>query len=859
MPVEKESLEQRFKKRLRVFFTLGFIILSCLVMAWDFTQFKQNSLNQLKSKHDLVERAFFTYLQKAEFEISGIAQLFASSGLPSGREMKSLFSSHDTFLLGVIDFIHIEREDGFSIEDPRSQLYLDGSASVYDMFSKIGKWQVFTTGVSDYFLVFKKEIVSLQGRNLGYIYGFISLNNNFVFAHSLLKSASVDGVSLLTNQGGGIFDVKTPKAPVDEWMRMYKEEISLSGTPSKIELGVLLQQTELFSFEDEVPYKMLLLALILLSGYLTIVKLARSAIFTPMLYSMNDLMLTQNAAYKEFDEIEKIINGRSASEKEQLGALQLLMEGSSTVVIFCDEVASVLRMNQDAKVLFSDAENARTLFDFMPITSHSSIQKALKGEAGTTFTLSFSHVNKTYHWTIYAYIAESGFRGLALIGKDITKETQLEWQLSQIQPAAFLIGQQVGSEELLLELSYLAGRCDSSNSFPIGEWLNALVFCLKGLSDLKDENSARSSLGKVLCSELDRVPITFYSRGDIVIDCDMEAASVMYFWPGEFKALLSSLVMMIHSNELVEEKSISFKVSHQKLTIDVLGVSHSRPVFSKLVERLVEKVGAKLEVGNDKHLSISLPYVFTETELIELPSNFSVVWIENGYERSALVMFALHRLAVNVTCVRSVDDFFLQSNTLEKIDAILVGCADYSYPDYNELAETMSMMLDRKDLPIAMVGCNKVDNGSDFILDYYPFSYSVAELLISLCQLRPVIPEDLRLNGRNWLLVGGTKVTKAIVKSELVDHDIVPHFVDEMESYTSLLHNYDIEVIVALDTKVSSKLATMKMEFPTVRILLTQPIDAEIDAEIFLIRLPHDASRIKEMIEFVSSKNDIKN
>lgn len=857
MLAEKESLERRFKKRLREFFILGFVILCGLVVTWDFSQFKQNSLDLLKSKHRLVENVFFAYLEKAEFEISSISQLFANSSLQSGREMKSLFSSHDAFLLGVVDFIHVERGDGSSIEDPRSRLYLAGSASMYDFFAKIGKWQVFTTGASDYFLVFKKEIVSQQGRNLGYVYGFISLNNNFVFAHSLLKSVNVDGVGLLTNQGDVIFDVKTFKSTAEKSMLMYKEELDLSGIPSNIELRVSLQQTEFFSFEDEVLYKTVLLALLLLGGYLVILKIARNAIFTPMLYSINDLVLTKKTTYQEFDEIEKIVHGRSAREAEQFRALQLLMEGGSMVVIFCDEVASVLRMNQEAKSLFNDAENARTLFDFMPIISHSPIQKALKGEVGTTFILSFSHVNKTYDWTIYPYIAESGFRGVALIGKDITKETQLEWQLSQIQPAAFLVGQQLGSEELLLEISYLSTRCENTSSFPVGEWLSALEFSLRALSEIKDDNTIRCSLGKLLCDEFDRVPINFYSRGDIFIDCDIDSACVMHVWPGEFRALVSSLVMMIHSNELVEEKSISFNVRNQKLGIKVVGVSHSRPIFSKLVERLVEKVGAKLELGKDKSLSIYLPYLFTESDSIELPSESTVIWIENGYERSSLVLSALNRLAIDVICVRSIDDFFLESNKLNKIDAILVGSTHYSYSDYDELVETMSMMLDRRDLPIAMVGCNKALDEFNFRLDYYPFSYSLAELLISLFQLRPVISEELRPKGRNWLLVGGTKVTRAIVKSELVDHDIVPHFVDEIDSYSSLLNNYDIEVIVALDTKVSNKLVRMKLEFPSVKILLTQPIEAEIDADIFLIRLPRDAPRIKEMVEFISSKNRI--
>ncbi|MCZ2722061.1 hypothetical protein O1D97_10445 [Marinomonas sp. 15G1-11] len=859
MFLEKESLEQRFKGRLRTLFIIVFIALSGLCTLWELNQAKQSTLVQLESKYGLVENTFFDYLQRAEFELTTIAQLFSSSNLPKGKEIEALFSSHDAFLLGVIDFIYLKKSDGTSVEDPRGHLYLNDSVLLYSPFSKIGKWQIFSTGEGRYFLVFKKSMVSIEGKNLGYIYGFISLNNNFVFANSLLDSVNVDGVTLSTKQGSIIFDVKTSRLLSANPLRIYSEEIELSGQPSALELGVFLQEPNILSLDDVLGYKILLLALSFLAGYFIVLHLSRTSIFVPIIDSINDLSSTKNTRYQEFDDIEKIVNGKSASEAEQLRALQLLMESESIVVIFCDEVASVLRMNQEARHLFNDADSARTLFDFMPIISHSPIQQALKGEVGTNFNLRFSHVNKIIHWTLYPYIAESGFRGVALIGNDVTKETQLEWQLSQVQSVSLLAGKQFGCEELLTELNYLAGRNENSDNFPVGEWLSSLVFGFRGIEGVKNGvNDIRCTLGRLLCDELNRVPVDFYKRDDILIDCEIDSACVTYVWPREFRSLVTSVVMMIHSNELVEEKVIAFKIENQKLIISVTGISHSRPVFNTLVERLSEKIGARLDMENDQNFSIHLPYILTERDMVELPNDSCVIWVENGYERGSLVQSAFSKLNVEIINVRSPDDLFLQSEKLKRIDAVLVGCASCSDSDYKNLVHTMSMMFDRhNDLPIAMVGVNKALNEDDLFLEYYPFSYSFAELLISLFQLRPIIPEDMRVKGRNWLFLGGTKVAKAIIRSEFSDHDIVPHFIDDADSYTALLNNYNIEAVVALDNSGSNRFVSMRQEYPNVRMILTQNVELPINTEFFLITLPYDAPRIKEMIEFVSNKKSI--
>ncbi|MFT2111802.1 hypothetical protein [Marinomonas sp. 2405UD68-3] len=857
MYLEKESLEIRFKRRIGVFLFLVFAVLSVIYTMMKYSEAEQMVLSQLENKHNLVERAFSSYLQKAEFELSSISQLFSNAQLEEGREMNSLFSNHDDFLLGAVDFLYVKRDDGRSIIDPRSSLYLDDSAALYSVFSKIGQWLIFATDESSYFLVFKKNMVANEGESIGYIYGFISLNNNFVLAQSLLTNVNIDGVMLSTAEGVTVFDGKGDDFTSEELMSSYDKNLDLSGSFSTLQLKVFLKKADFFLFEEVLVYQILLLAFGLLGGYFMIMFLSQKAVFNVMSDAISDLSITKKTKYREFDEIEKIIHGKNASEEEQARALQILMEGASIAIIFCDEVASVLRMNQEAKQLYSDAEGARTLFDFMPIISHSPIQQALKGEAGTSFTLSFSQVNKIFHWKLYPYIAESGFRGLVLIGNDITKETQLEWQLTQTQPSSLLGSQQISNEKLQSELLFLAARCDRSTDFPISEWLNSLAFGLQGVGNHESSEEKVSTLGRLLCDELTRMPVELQSHDNFFIDCGLDVACISYPWPRELKSLLSSILMMIHSNELVEEKALCFKLEEQKLIIQAVGVSHSRAIFLQLVECLVEKMGAKLNISNGRRFSIALPYAVTGCSAIELPVDSQVIWIENGYEQSELVKSTLNDLNVELVCISSAEDIFLHSMQLERIDAILVGCSHQYDEDYNELLETMSMMLGRSDLPIARISCNSKGCYESLRLEHYPFSYSIAELLISLFQLRPISPDDMLPEGRNWLLTGGTKVSKAIMRNELIEHDIVPHFIDDIDSYLPLLNHYRIEVIIVLDQISPKVLMKIQLEFPQVMVLLTQKESHNNDAKYFVIRPPYDTIRIKDMVTFVNKSTVI--
>ncbi len=857
MYLEKESIEKRFKRRISSFFLIVFILLSIVTTAVKYSEAKDAVLSQLERKHHLVESSFSLYLQKAEFELSGVSQLFSNSQLEDDREMHSLFSNHDGFLLGSIDFIYVERNDGRSILDPRSSLYLEDSADLYSVFSKIGQWFVFSVGEGNYFLVFKKGMVSSEGIGVGYIYGFISLSNNFAMAQSLLMDVNIDGIKLSNSQGDTIFEERGARFMTEEGVDSYGSVLNLPDSLATLELRVFLKKADFFSFEEELAYQIFLLAIALLSCFLIVVFLSQRAIFNVMSDAIADLSITKNTKYKELDEIEKIIYGKNASEKEQARALQILMEGAASAVIFCDEVASVLRMNQEAKKLYHDAEGARTLFDFMPIISHAPIQQALKGEAGTSFTLSFSQVNKILHWRLYPYISKSGFRGLVLIGSDITKETQLEWQLSQVKPISFSGMQQLTSEELLSELHFLSGRCDYSNGFPIGKWLSALAFGLEGIRGDDIQEDTASLLGKLLCNELSRMPMALHTHDDLFVDCRLEAACVLYPWPLEFKSLISSILMMTHSSELVEHKAICFKVEESKLVIDVTGVSHARDIFLKLVGSLVEKIGAKLNIDHERGFSIVLPYSVAEKDDIEIPAGSQVVWIENGYEKSSLMQSILRNLDIELVCINSAEDIFLKSMKLDQIDAILVGCSYQSDEDYEELLETMSMMLGRSDLPIAKVSFNNPFNDQSLALDYYPFDYSVAELLISLFQLRSISPDDMLPKGRNWLLIGGTKVSKAILRNELIEQDIVSHFLDDMDSSLSLLNHYKIEVIIALEQMSPELLLKIKLEFPSITVLLTQKSNQSNGEKCFPMRPPYDAGCIKDMITFVDTSNNM--
>mgnify|MGYP000232868668 FL=1 len=848
------SLEQRFRNRAAAAFLLGFVLILLLSAVSSQRQAAIENQKILSVKQDIVVSAFQTYLQRAEFELSTITQMLVSGALPRGQEMSVLFADHDDFLLGGVDFIYIDYSSAVPVMDPRGRLFMNAVAPTqYLPLAKLGRWQSFNAANGATFFVYKKKLVTREANHLGYLYGFVSLNHNLALTSTLLNSAGLDKVTLYAADGDLLFEEQRLSFTSTELISSLVTPVALINNERQFALQIAVQLDQQSLLWQWLSYHIVFIGIGLWGGYLCLIMLVQKIIFQPLAHMTGSLGTTTVSSFAELRDIQRVVNQRSADVAEQLRCLQLLMAGTNSAIIFCDEVAAVQRMNEEAKALFSDSRQARTLFDFMPIMSHQPIQQALKGEVGGRFELNFSQVNKIYRWQLFPYITANDLRGLALIGQDITQATQLEWQLDQLQPESYKYLHRIESALILEELNYLSTQWNNRPNFQLGFWLNALVTSLNGVV-LEKQSDRVQTLGALICQEFAKIPECLSRQGILELECDLETACIQHNWSHDVNGLVGVMLLMVYASELVEEKKLTLNIVKQKLVIQVLGVGVVRPIYSRLVAALAERLGTIGPTIQGNALSVAIPYTAAHpSEIIGLPKGAVVVWIANDYIQQDKVESVLRNLGVQLYCVNSTEELFFQPKILAHIDAILVGCSRNS-DDYKALLQALSGRLNRSNLPIAWVGQNDTvaDELGHYALNNCPFEYNLAKLLQGLYKLPFIALGQTLVSGHHWLVVGGSGVGRAILRSELMGQHITAHLSADLTGYQAILRHQKIDVVLLLGEVDSVLVAALQKDFPASMVVLTQYSNANLATKTFVMDVPYQTENIASLVKFVN-------
>ncbi|NVK74797.1 MAG: hypothetical protein HWE24_15110 [Oceanospirillaceae bacterium] len=840
------SLEKRLHQRILLLITVAFFVIVFAILYFVETQNQTSSEENLALKHQVVEQAFNSYLIRAEGEMQFIAQDLALSNYASGRELDLLFSHHDVLFFGGLDFFYIEWKSGKHSMDPRARLFTKVNFETVLQEGLINRWSSIVTDDGSMLLMYKKPLISSEQDNIGFLYGFISLNDNLTLANELLESAQVSAVR--------VYDNEHKKVLLEE----HKLGVDLSGETlyshlplvSPVQADLQLDITQIHNLSSALFTKALPLIvavfLVLLCLYFVLLRRIKTWLFQPLesiVYQHQDTLLP----YAELRSIQMQSNQYKSLIKAKEQRFELLTESVHSALIFCNEVAEVELINAEAKRIFTDADKARTLFDFLPISCHQPIQDALKGAIGVTFELTINHLGRIYRWQAYSFENESAYRGLLLVGRNVTEETSLIWQLEQLEPLSSAAQKKVDAEAIINELSYLSELPGYIEARPFQGWLSLLVSVLNDISD-EESNVEYLRIGEVFCQESARVIADIgVEANKAILDCSVETGSRVVAVDNNVRSLMRVIFMMVMSNDM-EERRLTIRFNGAELEIIAMNDMIFRPLFYWMVGRLVNQLGGQQKTLQNNALQLNIMMREGESELEnESLSNKVVAWVANDYSNASAITMSLMRLGVHVEEYISTDSFFTQFSAVMKFDVVLIGC-DKDFEVQTDMTRALKLKYNRDDLPIVWLNSILPANVEPHVFTMQGCSsdYSLYKVLSKACELEGIVPIHSNEQNLSWVIVGGSRISKAIWYTELEQYDIATQWLADLENYDVVLSYHPDAIIVLLEVQPECLLRTIQLAFPDVRFfsVLNWP-EMPDNVAFFEMALPYSGDQIR--------------
>ena len=856
MAIVTFSLRRRFRQRALILISAVFLTIT-LAILYFIDSLHQSALEtNLALKHRMVEQTFNGYLARAEDEMKFIGQDLSLSNYASGRELDLLFSHHEVLFFGGLDFFYIEWANGKGSMDPRARLFTKVDfRSVLDA-GLMNKWASVVTKDNSTLLLYKKSLVSAEQESIGFLYGFISLNDNLTLANELLESAQVSAVSVYDNERDRIL-LEEHKVGVDLSGTVLHSRLPLvSPVQADLQLDIMQKYTLSSATLSSAMPLILSVGLVLLCCYLFLLRLIRQLIFSPLeriVYRREDNLLP----YAELQPIQLQSNEYKAFIKAKEHKFMLLAESVHSAIIFCNEVAEIELINAEAKRLFPDAEKARTLFDFMPISCHQPIQEALKGGVGVVFDLTINNLSQIYQWRAYSFQNESDYRGVLLVGRNITQETSLTWQLAQLQPLSSVVQRKVDTDAILNELTYLSALPGPLEARHLQGWLSLLISVLDDI-DCTDSDVAYLPLGEVFSQESARVMAAMGVEANrALVDCSIESGAKVMAVDASFRSLIRVLLMMVMSNDMAERR-LTIRFYDSELEMVAMNDMAFRPLFYWMIKMLLTTLGGQQKIlqNNAVQLNLLVGEKDKSMECHSLVANKIVAWVMNDYPNTKAIKEALIRLGMQVEEYVSTDSFFTQSSTVGKFDAILIGC-DKDVNAQADMTRALQLKYNRDHLPI--VWLNSIlpveENPYVFTLQGCSFDYSLHQVLAKACAIEGILPIRSNEKGRSWVMIGGSRVTKAIWYTELEKHHVTTQWLADLSNYHVVLSYHSEATVVLLEPQSSTLLQSIQLAFPKVRFFsLQQWPEMPDNVSFFDMAWPYSIEQIRQFTENVMQR-----
>ncbi|PYF78880.1 MULTISPECIES: hypothetical protein [Marinomonas] len=852
------SLQRRLRQKALMLMVAIFLVVVLLSVFFIDTLTQAAKQKNLALKHQVVEQAFNAYLARAEDEMKFIGQDLSSSDSIAGRELDLLFSHHEVLFFGGLDFFYIEWANGNYSMDPRARLFTKADFKTVIGAGLLNRWASVKTEDGATLLVLKTKLLSEEQDSTGFLYGFISLNDNLTLANELLDSAVVSAVRIYDVSHNRVL-LEEHKAGVDLSANSLRSSLPLiSPIQDNLQLDVI-EANSISSaiFTNALPL-ILSVGVALLVFYFLLVRQMKVLIFQPIetvVYKQEEELIP----YIELQPIQRQSRQLMAEIEAKDKRFLLLSDSVHSAVIFCNEVAEVELVNVEARHIFPNSVKARTLFDFMPITSHRSIQDALKGNIGITFDLTLTELGRIYQWHAYTFRNESDYRGLLLVGKDITQETSLTWQLEQLSPLSSLIERKVDTDAILNELSYLSQLPSHIESSHLKGWITLLLSVLDGIGQ-QDQDVSYLPLGDVFRQESDCVMAAMGIEATrALVDCSVETGSKVVAVGVHFRGLVRTLLMMVMSNDMAERRlSIRFN-SDMELEIIAMNDMAFRPLFFWMIKMLSESLGGHKKTLQNNALQLNIMMDVNEAgeDALSLQANQVIAWIANDYPYACVVTEALQRFGLKVEEYASTDSFFTQSNVLTKFDAVLIGC-DKDVQSQIDMTLALKLKHKRDHLPIIWLNSqtpSQIDD-SVYTLQGCFFDYNLYQVLLKACEEDGISIANHNEQEVCWVMVGGSRVTKAIWYNELEQCTIATQWLSDLADYDLVLSYQPNAIIVLLEPQSSAVILAAQTAFPNVRFYSVQKWpDMPDNVILFDLVSPNSGEQIRFFTQDVMQHN----
>ena len=851
------SLQGRLRTKVLILACMAFTAVTLMTLYFIDVLNQTAAEKNLALKHRVVEQAFNGYLARAEDEMKFIGQDLSLSNYATGRELDLLFSHHEVLFFGGLDFFYIEWVNDRHSIDPRARLFT--RVDLQSILDKglLNRWASIVTKDDAILLMFKKKLLSSDQENIGFLYGFISLNDNLTLANELLESAQVSAVRIYDNTHNRVL-LEERKIGVDLSGEILHSRLALV---SPIQSDLQLEIIQKHSYSSAVLTNALPLisgvALILFCFCLLLLRQIKHLIFQPLetiTYRNEEALLP----YSELQPIQLQSHQFKAFIEAKEHRFKLLAESIHSAIVFCTEVAEVEMINKEAKRLFPDADKARTLFDFMPISCHQQIQEALKGDVGVCFELTNNNLGLIYQWQAYSFKNESDYRGLLLVGRNVTQETRLTWQLEQLQPLSSALQKKVDTDAILNELTYLSLLPNYINGKHIQGWLALLISVLDDISEGEVEVSYMP-IGEAFCQESARVMAAMGVEANrVLLDCSVESGARVIAVDTKLKSLIRVLFMMVMSNDMAERR-LTIRFDGTELEMIAMHDMASRPLFYWMIKMLLEPLGGQQKTLQNNALQLNLVKETYECSppLKPLHPNLTVAWVANDYPSSCAIDATLVRLGLKVEEYVSTDSFFTQSSAVNKFDAVLIGC-DKDLEAQADMTRALKLKYNRVDLPIIWLNSTlPIEVDPDvFTLQGCSFDYNLYQVLSKACELEGIVPSYSSEHSLSWVMIGGSRVTKAIWYSELEKHGIETQWLIDLSNYNVVLSYHPDAVVVLLEPQPRTLLLSIQESFPAVRFFSVQRWPEMPDnVAFFEMTLPYSGDQIRLFTHEVIQQN----
>ncbi|TYL49183.1 hypothetical protein [Marinomonas sp. IMCC 4694] len=863
MALATVSLQRRVLHTLIILLCVAFAAIALAILY--FTQ-AQNTLALQKNillKHQVVQQSLNGYLARAEDEMKFIGQNLSSSHSVAGRELDVLFSQHEVLLFGGLDFFFIEWANGTQSTDPRARLFTTIDFRSVLKFGLFNRWTSVVTQDGATLLMVKTKLLSIEQKSLGFLYGFISLNDNLTLANEMLSSAQVSTVQIYDKTHKSVL-LKEQKAGVDVSGALLTSSLPLvSAIQGDLQLDISQVHSVSSVFLFNAMPLILTIACLLLGFYWLLSRYIRLLIFQP-LETMAFKHDSSVPLYREWQPIQQQSHHYLSSIRTKEQRFSLLSESTHSAIMFCNEVAEIELMNTDAQHLFPDYAKARTLFDFMPISCHQAIQDALKGDVGVVFNLTINALGRIYQWQAYSFKNEKNFRSVLFVGRNITQETSLTWQLKQLQPLSSSVMKRVDTEAMLNELRYLAQWPHVIHSGRLQGWLTLLLSVFEDIANEQNDGSG-VPIGAILRQESERVMAAMGEEANRVqLDCSVATGQTLVASSASISALVRVLLMMAMSNDMAE-RHLTMHFDGDELDIVVTNDMASRPLFAWMVRTLLESLNGQQKTLQNNALQLNLvikPILSSALPCespCELMADQVVAWVVNDYPYSDVIEETLKRLGVSVKTYASTNRFFTQSNTLIKYDAVLIGC-DHEIEAQQDMTQVLKLKQQRDHLPIVWLNQTSLaePDSSVFTLRGCFFDYNLHQVLLKACALSPIEFTYTHEQQAAWLMVGGSRVSKAIWFTALEKYHVATQWLADLHNYDAVL-SYRTEVIVVLlEPQPADRLRLIQADFPKVRFFSLQKWPEMPDnVTLFEMNMPYSSEQIQRFTQsLLSPLND---